>query len=99
MINYHKRRLPHIQIENMYNFITFRTYESIDEYIRKIYTLNIDTKIKHYQIDKYLDNSSNGCYFYSEQIEILKNILFEYDNIDYELVSFAIMPKIIFMCF
>jgi len=90
---FHKRKLPHIQIENMYNFITFRTFKSIDEYVKRVSLSNINTKIKQYKIDNYLDNSSKGCYFYNKQIDILKDILFEYDNVDYKLISFAIMPN------
>jgi REP element-mobilizing transposase RayT len=90
---YHKRKLPHIQCDGMPNFITFRVFDSVDEYIKKLSLSNINTKEKRYKIDKYLDNSSNGAYFYGKQIEIIKNIIFEYDKIYYELYSFVIMPN------
>jgi REP element-mobilizing transposase RayT len=77
----------------MYNFVTFRTYKSIDEYVKKINLLEIDTKIKQYKIDNYLDSSLKGCHLHDKQITILKDVLFEYDNIDYELIAFAIMPN------
>jgi REP element-mobilizing transposase RayT len=77
----------------MYNFITFRTYKSVDEYIKKLNSLDMDTKLKQYKIDIYLDCSNNGCYLYNKQITILKNVLYEHNNIDYELVAFAIMPN------
>ena len=93
MEGYHKRKLPHIQCEGMLNFITFRTYDSIDEYIKRLSLSDINNKQKQYQIDQYLDNSQNGAYLHKEQIKIIKGILFEYDNVYYELYSFAIMPN------
>ena len=91
--NYHKRKLSHFQYDGMLNFITFRTHDSIDEYIKKLNLSKIENKNKQYQIDKYLDNSQKGAYLYDTQIKIMKNILFMYDNIDYKLYSFAIMPN------
>ncbi len=93
MISYHKRKLPHIQVQNMPNFITFRTYKSIDSYVKKLTQQNEDTKIKQYKIDKYLDNSDKGAYLYDKELRILKNILHEKDNLYYYLISYAIMPN------
>jgi REP element-mobilizing transposase RayT len=90
---YHKRNLPHIQIENMYNFITFRTFKSVDEYLQRLNGLNLSTKEKQYKIDKYLDNSQNGACFYGIVLERMKEILFEFDGVNYELVAFVIMPN------
>jgi REP element-mobilizing transposase RayT len=90
---YHKRNLPHIQIENMVNFITFRTFLSVDEYLQRLNNLNLPTKEKQYQIDKYLDNSSNGAYFYDRTLQKMREILFEFDGLSYELIAFAIMPN------
>ena len=92
-VSYHKRKLPHIQVENMLHFITFRTYKSVDAYVKKISSLELDTKIKQYRLDTYLDNSSNGAYFFSEEIRLMREILFEFDRELYELFSFAIMPN------
>ena len=91
--SYHKRKLPHIQVPNMPNFITFRTHKSIDSYVKKLTQQNQDPKTKQYEIDKYLDNSDKGAYFYHQQIEIFKNILHEKDKLDYDLISYAIMPN------
>jgi len=90
---YHKRNLPHIQVENMCNFITFRTFASIDEYLQRLNSLNLSTKEKQYKIDKYLDNSQNGAYFYDKILSKMKEILFEFDGLLYELIAFAIMPN------
>jgi REP element-mobilizing transposase RayT len=77
----------------MYNFITFRTFKSVDEYVKRLSFEDIDTKIKQYKIDKYLDNSNTGSYLYDTKLEIMKNILFENDDIYYDLICFSIMPN------
>ena len=92
-ISYHKRKLPHIQSNGMPNFITFRTNDSIDAYVKKITLSNLENKQKQYQIDNYLDNSKDGAYLNNTELALMKEILFEYDNILYELVCFAIMPN------
>ena len=92
-ISYHKRKLPHIQVQNMPNFITFRTHKSIDSYVKKLTQQNQETKVKQYQIDKYLDNSDKGAYFYRLQLEIFKKILHKKDKLDYNLMAYAIMPN------
>jgi putative transposase len=89
-----KDKLPHISLKDHYQFITFRTYKSIDKYVSKIQNNhNIDTKIKQFQIDTYLDNSKNGAYFYGKAIDIIKEVLFEKNNILYEVETFSIMPN------
>jgi REP element-mobilizing transposase RayT len=77
----------------MYNFITFRTHDSIDEYVRKLNSQNLSTKIKQYNIDNYLDNSTNGAYLNGEIVDIIKDLLFKFDKEYYELIAFAIMPN------
>ncbi|QOG12683.1 transposase [Arcobacter sp. FWKO B] len=91
--DYYKRKLPHISIENHYIFITFRTYDSVDEYVKKISSSILDNKQKQYDIDKYLDSSNNGAYFYGKVLENMKDILLQNDNILYQLEAFCIMPN------
>ena len=87
-------KLPHISLNDHYQFITFRTHKSIDEYVSKIQNNhNIDTKNKQLQIDQYLDNSENGAYFYEKAIDIIKDVIFEKNNILYETECFSIMPN------
>ena len=87
-------KLPHISLEDHYQFITFRTQDSVDEFLLKIQKdKNLTAKMKQYQIDRYLDNSKNGAYLYGENIEILKNIILAKDNDIYEVDIFAIMPN------
>jgi REP element-mobilizing transposase RayT len=87
------KKLPHISLENYFQFITFRTYESFDLYATKIATLDIDRKKKEYLLDAYLDNSKVGAYFFDENIELMKEIIYEKNNILYEIEIFVIMPN------
>jgi REP element-mobilizing transposase RayT len=96
---YHKRKLPHIRVENMCNFITFRTHKSVDEYIKRVSNEKIENRVKQYKIDKYLDNSTCGAYFYDNSIAILRDILFEFDTILYQLYCFSIMPNHVHVLF
>ena len=87
------KNLPHINIKNSYQFITFRTYDSLDDYLAKLYTLETDNKTKQYQIDNYLDNANVGAYLFGENINIVKDVLFEKNQDYYELEAFVIMPN------
>ena len=66
-------KLPHINLHNHHQFITFRTKESIDSYVTTLQNSDISTKQKQYEIDKYLDNSSNGAYFDRAFMYIVNN--------------------------
>ncbi len=89
-----REKLPHISLDEHYQFITFRTKDSVDEYIAKIQNdKGLETKIKQYKIDKYLDNSKNGAYLYDKNIKILKDIILSKNNWMYEIDALAIMPN------
>jgi len=85
--------LPHLDIMGYYQFITFRTYDSVDSYIQKIHTSNHIIKHKQLLIDKYLDSSNKGCYLQDDALKYMYDFLISKDQIFYELVSFAIMPN------
>ena len=87
-------KLPHINLNEYYQFITFRTNDSIDSFVSKIQeNHNLSNKNKQYQIDKYLDCSSNGAYLFDEKIDIFKSIVLQKNNIMYEVDAIAIMPN------
>ena len=86
-------------MQGYYQFVTFRTKDSIDSYVSKVQNLKTTTKIKEQLIDNYLDKSTKGAYFYGELIDILREFLLQ-KNIDiYELVAFSIMPNHIHILF
>ncbi|MDX9796223.1 MAG: transposase [Arcobacteraceae bacterium] len=86
-------KLPHISLEHHYQFITFRTYKSIDSYIQRVQQAEIETKKKEYLIDEYLDTSSKGAYFFGEQIMLMKDILYSKNHTLYTIEICAIMPN------
>ena len=57
------KHLPHIDIKGSYQFITFRTKESLDAYLKSLYRSNDVEKIKQYKMDQYLDSSQNGALY------------------------------------
>ncbi len=93
------KNLPHISMAGYYQFVTFRTYDSLDYYIKKINNLNIDNAKKQYLIDKKLDESVNGAYFYGEVLKFTKEFILSKNTELFDLVSFVIMPNHIHLLF
>jgi len=89
------KKLPHFSQIGQYQFITFRTKESIDSYVKKIYdTQNLSLRKQEYLADVYLDSSKQGAYLFGEALECLVWVLYEYEKrMLYKIVSFAIMPN------
>ena len=95
-----RKTLPHINLKGYYQFVTFRTQDSLDEYIHKIRSFNnIKIKKQEYLIDKYLDTSLKGAYLNGRVVKFLRDFLISLDNYMYELVAFIIMPNHIHMLF
>ncbi len=95
--NYSK--LPHINLIGYYQFITFRTHDSIDEFLLKIRNENISNKQKEYKIDTYLDNSNKGCYLNDNILDFLYNYFLKKNKQIFDLVAFCIMPNHIHILF
>jgi REP element-mobilizing transposase RayT len=93
------QKLPHIDIEGYYQFITFRTYDSLDSYLEKLYELNISNKQKQQQIDTYLDTSQKGAYLTNDILLYLYDYFISQDKILYDLIAFSIMPNHIHILF
>jgi REP element-mobilizing transposase RayT len=89
--------LPHIDTIGHYQFITFRTHDSIDDFLKKLSDENIKTELKQYKMDKYTDSSLSGCYLNGELLEYLKNFFLKQNSLLYELVAFCIMPNHVHM--
>jgi putative transposase len=93
-------RLPHIDLLGYYQFVTFRTYESLDEFMHKFcLSPALSNKEKQLKIDEYLDTSSNGAYLQDEVLEWLFEFLLHQDKKLYELVAFAIMNNHVHILF
>ena len=94
-----KKRLPHIDLKYHYQFVTFRTHDSIDDYIRRVRLTEIKDTKKEYIIDRYLDTSKKGCYLVGKVREYLFDYLVEQHKKIYELIAFCIMPNHIHLLF
>lgn len=74
-------KLPHIDALGHYQFVTFKTNESVDEYVLKILNeQHLNSSIKQYKIDAYLDSSKNGAYLNDESLNYLHTFLKSLDN-------------------
>jgi hypothetical protein len=92
--------LPHIDLVGYYQFVTFRTFDSVDEFIRKWdFSPAISNKEKQLKIDEYLDTSINGAYLQDKVLEWLFEFLLQQDKKLYDLVAFAIMNNHVHILF
>ena len=69
------RNLPHIDIKDHYQLITFRTQDSVDTYLRKLAGQNLPNSKQQLAIDKYLDQSQNGAYLTDEVLLFLSDFI------------------------
>jgi len=94
-----RRFLPHIDMIGYYQFVTFRTYESLDDFIKKIRSEKISSSLREYKIDQYIDHSPKGRYLNDEVLDYLYNYFLDKDKELYELIAFSIMPNHVHMLF
>ena len=87
------KHLPHLDIKNHYQFITFRTYDSVDAYLKKLAQQNLPNKQKQQLIDEYQDLSTAGAILNDEVLILLNAFIKEHDSVLYELFAFCIMPN------
>lgn len=93
-------KLPHINAFGYYQFVTFRTNDSLDIYTTKLLNeQNLKSSIRQYKIDIYLDGSKNGAYLNDDVLEYLHDFLISLNFSVYELVSFVVMPNHVHILF
>ncbi len=85
--------LPHIDSIGTYQFITFRTKESLDNYLKQLYNSNEIEKIKQYKMDRYLDSSQSGALLYGEVLDKIRDYYLGYDKNIFEIEALSIMPN------
>jgi len=93
------KKLPHISNYGYYQFVTFRTEDSLDIYLKKMINSQIENGRKQYKIDKYLDNSNQGRYLNGNLLDISKEYIIKQDKKFFELICFVIMPNHIHILF
>ncbi len=85
--------LPHIDLKNHYQFITFRTHDSVDGFLKKLTQQNLPNSKQQLAIDQYLDQSNNGAYLNTDVLLLLFEFIKIKDSLLYELIAFCIMPN------
>lgn len=92
--------LPHIDLKGYYQFVTFRTFESVDEFVRKWdFSPAMSNKEKQQKIDEYLDVSIKGAYLKNDILKYLFDFLISNDKKLYELVAFCVMNNHVHILF
>ena len=94
-----KRFLPHINAIGYFQFVTFRTNDSVDHFVLKLRQQDINESQKEYLIDRYTDVSRKGAYLNGEVLDFLKSYLIEQDKKLYSLIAFCIMPNHVHIAF
>ena len=82
-----------------YQFVTFRTKDSIDGYMQKLYSSDDSEKLKQYKIDSYLDKSENGAFLNGQIVLDIRKYFQSYDKKMYDLIALIIMPNHIHILF
>lgn len=85
--------LPHLDFVGHYQFITFRTFDSTDKFLKKLSLQNKPNNKIQLDVDSYLDDSHNGAYLNGEILITLSSFLKNKDQILYNLIAFFIMPN------
>ncbi|MFT5950440.1 MAG: putative transposase [Francisella sp.] len=93
------QNLPHVNLINSYQFVTFRTKDSIDGFVLNLQSQNTPNNTKQANIDNYLDNSLKGSYLNDNILDSLYRYLINLDNKIYELAAFSIMPNHVHILF
>jgi len=90
----HKKSLHHYSELNTYQFITFRTQDSIDPFLHNISKMTeLSISEKQMKIDTYCDQSDKGCYLNNEIIDLVLTYIKSLDPNFYELYAVSIMPN------
>jgi len=95
-----RKSLHHYSELNRYQFVTFRTQESVDQYVKKVYgNIELSVARKQMQIDSYCDESKQGCYLTGQIMTIMMEHIQALEPEYYELVAVSIMPNHVHILF
>jgi len=93
------RKLPHIDLPKYLQFVTFRTAESLDPYLKNLHAQNLPGGKKQLLADRHLDRSKHGAHLYVEALKVYRNVLHAEDGKSYDLIAYAIMPNYLHLLF
>jgi len=96
----YKRTLNHYSKLDTYQFVTFRTLDSVDDYLQRVKQISgRSIALKQMQIDSYCDQSNKGCYLNCEVIDIIGGHIKNLDPDFYQLIAYSIMPNHVHLLF
>jgi len=95
-----RKALSHYSELNTYQFVTFRTQDSIDAYLLGINEmLDLSASERQMKIDKYCDLSNKGCYLTGEILTLMMNYIKKCEPEYYQLYAVSIMPNHVHLLF
>ena len=90
----YKRTLYHYSKFDTYQFVTFRTQDSVEDYLQRVKKISgLSVSKKQMNIDSYCDQSDKGCCLNGEVIDIIKNHIKQLDPEFFVLIAVSIMPN------
>jgi REP element-mobilizing transposase RayT len=92
-MKFDRSRLFHHDAIGTYQFITFRTKESLDPYLIRLYELKIDESKKRYLMDRYLDESRQGSFLNAELGDRIIRYYRQVDKKYFTLDAVCVMPN------
>lgn len=94
-----RKQLFHYSQINNYQFVTFRTKASVDDFLIRIKDSNIDESLKQLKIDQYLDQSGQGRLLNDDIISLTIKYCRKLDQEFYKLFCLSVMPNHIHILF
>ena len=91
------KNLPHIDIPGRYQFITFRTDDSVDSLLLRLLTSKEQNAYKWLAVDAHFDKSHRGNYLRGDILVEMVGLLRSMDGEVYKLVAFSVMPNHVHM--
>ena len=89
-----RENLHHYSELDSYQFITFRTQDSIDPYLHKVSKMmELSVSDRQMKIDEYCDRSNKGYHLNNEIIHILMTYIKSLEPEFYQLIAVSIMPN------
>lgn len=94
-----KNQLYHYSQINTYQFVTFRTKSSIDDFIRRMNLSNFSNSQKQFNIDAHLDVSDKGRLLNCDIVQVIINYCKLMEPEFFRLICISVMPNHIHLMF
>jgi REP element-mobilizing transposase RayT len=94
-----RKQLFHFSQLNSYQFVTFRTQASIDDYLLRMKDSQLEESKKQLAMDKYLDTSDKGRLLNNEVIKLVIDYCKNLEPKLYQLICLSVMPNHIHILF